>query len=648
MNIAWRHTKRPGARALMFASLLLLAGASVVRAEKPELEISAFELDTLPLKPPSGAEFTKFLNAEGSAIWGQAKPMETKGAWNELPRGANRDHWVSIVTTGFNEQADAYAFMFNGPDGAMSMAAHLPFRQTWMEGGYLAWIWPSRGMLDTLRIHHEALKSPAKRLPLALRVVPWEGAETETVATKVSASAKTSTLDEARTLDPEQVFSPVAVMAHAAAFEAGWAPTPGKAPHSATLEVRVEDSSCSFRLKFTGPPGEELFVKEHVPWETYHDHLARVFQFAQRRNAVRDFTQLFRGGIDLLCVEDGRLVCLLNKELTAFDLSSGHKLWTTEPAVKGPSYRASDQYASLARPSGENWLLQYGPQLSQIGGAKGAPASLAPVKADSPRRIATDGEHWAGIAGGALQVAARNQLAWEHKQLNPLTAGPTIAEGLVFSADATGKLVARAVADGAVRWEATLPGQLYGTIVPDRDQVYAFSNETESLIALDMKTGQQRWARPVGDVLKQAPLVLGTQLLVATKGNRLLLVDRAKGAELKSTAWPTWLVSLCVAPEASPPLVGCTDLSGDVTFISLETLLPVRKVSLGRELVGSILYVDRMPLRWPVVKPKAKASDDEDDNLLSEIKSGPVPMGPAWLVTDQTGFLYILPHAIKE
>lgn len=635
---------------LGLTSFLALTIATSALAEKPELTVTSFELDTLSLKPPTSKEIATGLNPVGEEPWCVAKSVETKGVWNELPRGADRSQWVSVVTTGFNEQADAYAFMFNGPDGAMSMAAHLPFRQTRLEGGALAWIWPFAGMYGTIRVHHDALAKPVERELLALQVIPWEGADAEVVTKTSSSTSKKSNLDEARTLDPELVFAPVSVMVQAAAFEAGWAPTPGNAAWSGTCEIRVEDSSCSFRLKLSGPDGDETFVKEHVPWETYHDHLVRIFRFVHSKLGVSDITQLTRGQAELLAVEEGRLACLLNKELAVFDLKSGHKVWTTDPPVKAPSYIATDQYTARQTNTGQWQLLQYGRQLSELDWATGAATVLAPIVADSPGHIAAGvSKEWAAMAVGTLHFAQQGKLAWEHKQLNPFTAGPLVDGEVVLAGDATGELVARAKADGTVRWQQKLPGRLYGAIVADQDQLLVFSNETESLFALDAATGKPRWECPTGDVLRQAPLILGQKLFVATKGNRLLLIDRVKGTVLEQAQWPTWLVSVAVAADNSPPLLGCTDLAGEVTLLSLDALEPVRKISTTTELTGPILFVADMPLRWPVVKPKQKAAEAEDDeNLLTEIKEGPVRKGPAWLVTDTTGFLYILPQVTKE
>ena len=609
---------------------------------EPKLMVSSLALDTLTLNPPDSTQLAKQLDNHGQPPWCVAEPVEKETAWNKLPAGVDRREWVSFVTVGFNEQGDAYAFMFDGPDGAMSLAAHLPFRKVYVADGVVDWRWPYDKMLGTLRVHLDEQDKQAKHEPLALTVTPWKKDSSQVVSSTKSNTQ--SSLNEARTLDPELVFAPVAVMVNGAAFEAGWAPTQGKADWSANCEVRVEDTSCSFRLTLKGPEGEETFVKEKVSWETYHDHLVRIFKFAQSKSGVSDVAQLSRNSVELLAAQEGRLACLLNKELTVFDLKSGKKLWTTEPTVKPPRYNPADQYTTKRAADGTWKLLQYGRGLTEYDWANGTRALLASAAVDHPNHcVAVDANHWIGISGGNLKLAGKSEVAWEISQPDTFTAGPTVYGDLIFVGDATGKLLALSKTDGSVRWQQQLPKRLYGSIKVDEDKVLVFSNEVESLLALDVTSGKELWRCSVGDVLQQAPFTAGENLLLVTKSNKVLLVDRAAGRIQQEVSWPTWIVSTAISQAGSAPLLACTDLAGTVTVLSLTDLKQVRTIPLSMELAGPLLFVPEMPLRWPVAK-----ADVDDENLISEIKEGPVRKGPAWLTTDCSGFLYILPQQAKE
>ena len=630
------------------ATILLLYGwaepgySQTSAREKTKLSVSSFALDTLSLTPPTSAQLSEQLNEHGQPTWSESTPVESKAAWNVLPSGVDPGKWVSFVTVGFNEQGDAYAFMFDGPDGAISLAAHLPFRKVYVADGVVDWRWPFDKMLGTLRVHLKEQSKQPPRVPLALTVTKWRGDASQVVSSTKSNAQ--SSLNDARTLDPELVFAPVEAMIYGAAFEADWAPTKGQAEWSANCEVRVEDTSCSFRLTLKGPEGEQTFVKEQISWETYHENLVRIFKFADRKSGVSDFTQLFRGQVELLAIQDGRLACNLRNELTVFDLKSGKKLWTTEPTVKPPRYNPAEQYTARQTAKSTWQLLQYGRSLTEFDWETGAKTVVAAAAVDHPDHCAAaDAGHWVCMSGGELKLADKETVLWEITQPDDFTAGPTVYGDLVFVGDATGKLQALSKKDGAVRWQQQLPKRLYGSITVDEDKVLVFSNEVESLLALDISSGKEVWRCPVGDVLQQAPEITGENLLLVTKSNKVLLADRKAGSINQEVSWPTWIVSTATTQSTATPLIACTDLAGKLTVLSLSDLQELRQIPLDMELAGPVLFVPEMPLKWPVTK-----ADVDDENLISEINNGPVRKGSAWLATDSAGFLYILPQQVKE
>ena len=630
--------------AALIAGNCLGWGANPARSAEPvSFSVSSLELDTLTLRPPTAKELADQLNA---SQWCTAKPTTREPAWNELPAGAERSQWVSFVTVGFNEQASAYAFMFAGKNGAMSLAAHLPFRQVPISAYAIGWVWPMEDMLGTFRVDYARQAQAAEstpRIPLALQVIPWASEDSQPVVS-TSGSNKKSSLDEARTLDPALVFEPVSIIVQGAAFEAGWAPTPGQSPWSATCEVRVEDSSCSFRLTLKGPERTEVFVKENVSWEQYHEHLVRVFRFARASQGVSDFTRLVRGKLEVLAVQDDKLAALVNQELAVFDLQSGKKLWTTEPTVKAPGYRPTKQYTIRTVSPTDVRLIRYGRSLQELDWATGAPLLTAPVSADREARFAAGpASEWVGLAAGSLALARKDKLVWEQKQPAPFTAGPLVWGELVLAGDQSGLFQARNKADGEIRWQQQLSSLLYGPLVATGKQIYVFSSEAEALLALDVGSGTELWRRPVGDVLMQTPIVVGQQLLLATKSNRLLLIEQSSGKIAQELTWPTWLVSVAVESGKSASQLAVTDLAGVVNFLTLPDLKLSRQVPMFAELAGPVLFVPDMPHRWPVVK-----QSEDDENLVNEIKDGPVKRGPALLVTDAEGFLSILPQSSQE
>lgn len=612
-----------------FASALLIVLwlDSRVRAAEPPLEVSTFPLQAIELTPPAAKALAPAVSADG---WRVFTPRESKGAWNELPSGASRTSWVSVATVGFNGQADAYAFQFNGPGGAMSQAAHVPFRQVWMPNETMAWIWPQEELFGALRVQLEATRRAPLR-PLALRVTPWRQDAGDLQAEKTN-------LDEARATDPQRVFDAVSVIAQAAAFEAGWAPTPAKSSDSATCEVHVEDQTCSFRLTFEGSQGKRQTIQERVPCEAYHDYLVRLFRFAPPGQGVSDFTQLKRGPLELLAVDAGRLAVLSNQELAVFDLQNGKRLWTTETPAS--ARRPSDRYTACRTLQGGVQLLQYAGELAQFDWATGQRTVIAPGGAGSPIHLDGSGAgEWVFCRGLKSELVRSGASIRKSEQATPITAGPILTAKDVVYGDARGELVARARTDGAARWKRDGLGRLEGRPVVAGESLLVFANDTETVIALDAATGKDLWRRTVGDVLLQAPIVDTQRVLVVTKSNRMSLLDNKTGAVLAERQWPTWLVRATRVETSPQPLLVCTDIAGTVSLLSLQDLKTQQAFELSAELTGPVVYVEQLASKWPVERTPAKQQDD----LLTEIQEKAPKKGPLLLAADHQGFVYFLP-----
>jgi hypothetical protein len=163
------------------------------------------------------------------------------------------------------------------------------------------------------------------------------------------------------------------------------------------------------------------------------------------------------------------------------------------------------------------------------------------------------------------------------------------------------------------------------------------------LIAVDPAKGTERWQCAVGDVLLETPVVVGKQILIVTKGKRILLVDLATGKVQQEANWSTWLTSASLLTTQTGPQLACTDLNGRVALLSLADLKTTREFRLETQLSGPVLYAEKLDHKWPV----AQAVESEE-NLIAEIKDGPTQSGPVVLAADVQGFLYILPLSSPE
>lgn len=631
-------------RQLGWVVVCLVFTSGSLQAEPPRLAVSSFALDTLTLTPPTAQEIVASLTGE---TWCSAVAVDSKHPWNQVPPGVERSQWVSLVTVGFKGQAEVYAFMFDGPNGAISMVTHVPFREVWLAAGSAAWVWPTDSVLGALRVRYrDRTRQPARKL-LKLVVVPWVDSEGDAFSTK-----KTPNLTDAQTLAPELVYPQVTVMAHAAAFEAGWTPTTADVSWSATCEIRAEDQACSFRLTLRADQMNRTVTKLHVPWETYHEHLVRLFNIVDSNRGVSDYSQLTRHRLELLAVSEGKLACLLNHELSVFDVTTGKKAWTTEPTIKPANYQPTPQYKvesftlwDQKRQPAPPRLLRFRPSLAELAWETGKVQQvLATTGVDFSHRCNTGTANVCVTAkGGQISLSRSGTPAWEFQEADPISAGPQLIGDLVFYGQASGRMTARAARNGEVLWQKQLSAGLYGQIVSLNSNILAFSNASESMIAVDAARGTILWKSPVGDVLLETPHVIEKRILIVTKGNRLLQLDTESGQVTQEIQWPTWVVSARLLDVPPVPLIACADLEGNVTLLSLTDLRPIRLFATGAPLIGPILYVPQMSHTWATPK-----SAESEENLLAEIEDGPMRTGPCLLAADSLGFIYILPLPSSE
>ena len=182
--------------------------------------------------------------------------------------------------------------------------------------------------------------------------------------------------------------------------------------------------------------------------------------------------------------------------------------------------------------------------------------------------------------------------------------------------------------DGA---ETALPaGQVAALSAPDTG-AYVFDQETEELVALDKPDGAERWRREMGDVLVTEPAVCGKSLFVATKGNRLLLLNPADGVIRHEIRWPTWLNSAQVMRLDAATYIVCQDLRGRVAFLNANNLQTAQLVHTGEKLKALAVYAPRTPMPWP-----GSASGDAV-TIETTVESR-----PAVLIGDDAGFCYAL------
>ncbi|WP_439622730.1 outer membrane protein assembly factor BamB family protein [Gemmata sp.] len=596
-----------------------LTSPTAAQPPRPEFVVSGFDLGAVDQVRPNATELAAELSAQG---WCTAKATaRTTGEWSDVPAGVEPEKWVSVVTVGFGNRAEAYAFQFTGPTRAAKLVAHVSHRKRWTPAGE-RWLPPFTNLLDGFRIAYPEVQRAAPHPALQLEVV------------LANPKAGSGGADEALTVPPEKVFPPVRAIVTAAACVAGWAPSPNKADARARVEVRVRDQACDFRVAFTRGGKETVLTRDRVPWEEFHDQLA-VLLSLPTRPTVADFTRPSPEGATLLGVGAGRIVCLVDDELTALDAATGAEAWRLRVPQGKTGPKRVERYAARPDSAGKLRLYRTTTALAEIAVADGAITPLAPVPV-AAFDVAPDGEV-ATAQGAKLAVYARGKEVWSAAGSEPITAGPRLEPDRVLFGNGRGELVALARADHRELWRVPLGKQLWGPITTAGALRLAFSAADETLFAFDPKDGAVKWTYAAGDALVQHPIEHDGAVVVVTKGNRVARLDAATGTVAAEAKWPTWIVSAEPVTVGGQTRLAVGDVSGRLTLLGRD-LKPIWESALGTRVTGRAAVASTPPV-W---KGKPRPAKGGPDDLLDSIAADAAGSKPFLLATDGSGFLYKL------
>ncbi len=596
-------------------------GHAVAEPARPAFVVSGFDLGAVSQVRATDADLANELAGPG---WCSAKAGAKKaGGWAAVPDGVEPRQWVSVVTVGFGNRAEAYAFQFTDPAGGAKLLAHVPHRKGRVNGAE-AWFPPFEKLFGGFRIGHAAAETAAP--PPALQL--------EVVLVDPKAAAGLGGADEALTLAADKVFPPVQVIATAAACEAGWAPTTQKADAKARLEVRVLDQACAFRVTFTRGGRETVLTRDRVPWEEFHEQLSLLFSLPTTRPAVADFVRPSPEKTELLGVEANRVLCLVDDELTALDTATGVEAWRIRVPQGKTGAKRVERYETRRDAAGKLRLYRTSTSFAEIAVADGTITPLAPAPATA-FDVSASGE--IALAQGAkLSLLAKGKEVWAAAGTEPITAGPRLEADRVL-VGIGGELVAFARADRRELWRVPLGNRLWGPVTVAGERRLVFSAEAETLFAVDPKDGAVKWRFAAGDTLAQPPVAFDGSVVVVTKANRIARLNPADGSVVAEAKWPTWVVAVEPLAVGGKPQLAVGDVAGRLSLVG-----PDLKKTWESNLVARVTGRPAAAMTPPVWKAKAKPAKGGPDDLLDTIAADAAGVKPYLLATDGAGFLYKL------
>jgi len=144
------------------------------------------------------------------------------------------------------------------------------------------------------------------------------------------------------------------------------------------------------------------------------------------------------------------------------------------------------------------------------------------------------------------------------------------------------------IADPTIAWQVSLSGPV-GTTVVTAGGVAFVAVQDGSLVALDLKTGAQRWTSLVSSSSLSTPDVVGGLIVVGTGTDGLQAVDAATGTKLWSVAADGGIPG---APAHADGLIVFATDSGTVEAVDAATGAKAWMASAGDPVIGSVAIAD--------------------------------------------------------
>lgn len=210
--------------------------------------------------------------------------------------------------------------------------------------------------------------------------------------------------------------------------------------------------------------------------------------------------------------------------------------------------------------------------------SEGATGSIELASADRPITLPPPRQNdtWALPGGtpanapGHLALPATIRTVWSvdvgqgSSKNGRLTASPVVADGRIFTLDATGRVTAVS-GSGSVAWRASLVPEKAtdtnaygGGLAAEGGRLFVATGHG-IVTALDAQSGKKLWDKNIGSPIRSAPTVGGGRVIVVTTEGRTVALSGHDGAEVWSYRGLPERASLLLS--ASPAL------SGDIAVI---------------------------------------------------------------------------------
>lgn len=179
--------------------------------------------------------------------------------------------------------------------------------------------------------------------------------------------------------------------------------------------------------------------------------------------------------------------------------------------------------------------------------------------------------------GDAPRRIWRTKVGAGSNSLRRLLAPPVVADGKVFTLDASGRVNAVSADAGRNLWRRSIvpededPGALGGGVAYDGGALFVGTGYGE-VIALDAETGDELWRRRIGVPLRAAPTIQDGRVFIISYDNQLHALARDSGSVLWSYVGITESAGLlgAASPAATSGLVIAPFSSGELVALRAD------------------------------------------------------------------------------
>ena len=620
---------------LALLALCLFAVALAARAEERNFRVVYTGLGRQ--EPPTAVKPEMFVGRLDArpGVNASLRPPTKAGDWSKRPADVPSAEWLALVGSEFGARQNWVALEFNGPQGAVSLAA---WRQAIVTQDKTKYTYPNSIPPGPDQIPPQALIELAAEVgQLLARPRPRTGPIVQLVVRPMPKPAEKSIPVEEEGVAQRPVedweMAAIEAIAFAAAWRTGLQPTRAKAASRLVIEVGGGTQAFHFDAVWTHAGKTQQCRRDGLRYEALFPGLVAILRrTVYWQDAVSGFVPAALAPIRLLAFAEDRLIF---QELAgssrgvarAVAADTGLELWATPPPERGRLAFTTRQVV------GERLVDEYEPFYATLSPKDGAivrrTLPLASTWAfDAVFEEEEEEKLFAAVSKDTLKVFAGVKEVWARASDTPFDCGPAIMGDRVLVGGESGEMLCLAAAAGQrLLWRTPTGERLRGPITPAGELALAASQEG-TLFAFAPASGSIVWRKDFGDALTGAPMLLGGRLIVAAGPRQVYLIEPATGKELKRVERPNLIVSIVALPHEKSPAVACVELDGTVTFLAAADLAVRRQVKLRTRTYGDPLFVPAGPLQWGV----------------------PVGLGytePVLLVAGEWGVVYSLPIPVE-